>query len=163
MKLMNHPILFITPLLILGIILGFQFLIPLKLTMVGLCSILMLFCGSYFYNKSHLFPTLFHTLITGFSFISLGFGIVQFQRVENQPQHYSHFDLAEEVLVTGTISEKLKTTSYYTNYILKTETLGKRETHGEVLFSVKKDSIKKFLKLEIKLQLKKDLQMSMLL
>ena len=148
MKLMNHPILFITPLLILGIILGFQFLIPLKLTMVGLCSILMLFCGSYFYNKSHLFPTLFHTLITGFSFISLGFGIVQFQRVENQPQHYSHFDLAEEVLVTGTISEKLKTTSYYTNYILKTETLGKRETHGEVLFSVKKDSIKKFLKLE---------------
>ncbi len=140
MKLMNHPILFITPLLILGIILGFQFLMPLKLTAICLCSILVIFCASYFYNKSHLFPTLFHTIITGLSFVSLGFGIVQFQRLEHQPQHYLHFNLAEEVLVKGTISEKLKPNRYYANYIFKIENLKQHKAEGKVLFSMEKDS-----------------------
>lgn len=141
MKLMNHPILLITPLFILGIILGFQFLIPLKLTAICLCSIFLLFCGSYFYNQYHLFPTLFHTIITALSFVSLGFGIVQFQRIENITRHYIHYNLTEEVLVKGTISEKLKSTRYYSNYILKIENLQQREAEGKVLFSVEKDSI----------------------
>ena len=141
MKLVNHPLLFITPLFILGIILGFHYLISLFETAIALCICFLVFSGSYLYNKSKLISSFTHTFISGLTIIALGFTTVQFQRIENKSYHYTHHDLTKEIIAEGVITEKLKPNRYYDNYILALKSLQHQSTTGEVLFSLRKDSI----------------------
>ncbi|MBW2960440.1 ComEC/Rec2 family competence protein [Mesonia aestuariivivens] len=157
MKLVNHPILFITPLFILGIVLGFQFLVPLKYTLGLLWLILFLFFTNYYYSKSKLFFSPFHTLLVGFTMLTIGFTIAQLQRVENKKQHYIHQNLKEELLIEGVITDKLKPNRYYFNYLLDVKTLQKKPTEGKVLLSIKKDSTQKGLAIGSSIILKEKL------
>jgi len=140
MKLVNHPLLFITPLFIIGIVLGFQYWISLNETAIALCICFFIFTTSYFYGKTKLLPQFSHTIITGLTIVTVGFATTQFQRIENRNHHYIHQNLEEDVFIEGEILEKLKPNRYYNNYVLELKTLQQKSVEGEVLFSIQRDT-----------------------
>ena len=157
MKLVNHPLLFITPLFIIGIVLGFQYLISLNETAIALCICFFIFTASYFYGKTKLLPQFSHTIITGFTIVTVGFATTQFQRIENRNHHYLHQNLEKEVFIEGEISEKLKPNRYFNNYVLELKTLQQKSVEGEVLFSIQRDTSEQVLAVGDHLLLKEKL------
>ncbi|MBQ0737563.1 ComEC/Rec2 family competence protein [Aquimarina celericrescens] len=157
MKLVNHPLLFITPLFIIGIVLGFQYWISLNKTAIVLCICFFIFTTSYCYGKTKLLPQFSHTIITGLTIVTVGFATTQFQRIENRNHHYIHQNLEEDVFIEGEILEKLKPNRYYNNYVLELKTLQQKSVEGEVLFSIQRDTSKQELAVGDHLLLKEKL------
>jgi len=159
MKLVNYSALVITVFFMVGIALGHRFLIPLNYTLLLCASVFLLFTGFFIWNRKRIFGSLLHTIVSLFTFISVGFSVAQLHRAENKTTHYSNSKFQEnEVLVEGHISAILKPNRYYQVYILEVERIQQQFYTGKILLSIQKDTTKNTLEIGDEIILKSALK-----
>lgn len=137
MKLLAFVPIKLTLLLILGILLGYFFPIPLKFTL-GLLLISLVALGYFFISKNY--KGLLFELIAGVTVIFLGMS----SYLQKQTIHYDHY--YNKVATTNhpqihlKIREVLKPNAYSQNYLASVLTVNNLKTIGEVLVSQPMDS-----------------------
>lgn len=138
MKLFDFVSVKLTLFLIIGILFGFYFLIPLIVSGTILVFLFLILLISYSKNMRISFP--YFGVLTYLTTVCLGVFIVTFANPKNLNSHYSQQSITENNVWKIKVREVLKKNSYTTNYIVEAKILDNRTVSGKLLLNIKADS-----------------------
>jgi len=147
MKLFDFLISKITFCLIIGIVIGYYFSVPINFS-IGCFSVgFFLSCIFFWKAQKQFLQTTYFGIIGFLTAIGLGILIENFHQEKNHTTHYTQLLSQQQETSKSTIQirDVLKSTNYYHRYIGKI--LVKDTTHvsGKLLIHIKKDSVSKLL------------------
>lgn len=151
MQFLNFTVIKFTLYLILGILVGHFYSVPVDIA-ISICFLLALILGiSYLVNKKSLKKTVLFGTLTFISFFCIGILTTVFHNQENHQQHYTkHFDedLDSILTITFKVREVLKSSNYHNKYVINFKTIDGKTVTGKSLLNVQKDSTKTPLKVD---------------
>ncbi|MDT0620028.1 ComEC/Rec2 family competence protein [Croceitalea vernalis] len=139
MKLFNFVSVKLTLCLITGILLGFYFLIPLKILGFIVITLILILYLIYLKNKRNTFP--YFDIVSYLSIIGLGLFITTLANPKSLSSHYSYQNISTDAVWKVKIREVLKPNSFSDNYIVEAEALEEEPITGKLFLSIQKDSI----------------------
>lgn len=146
MKVAKFPIIIIVICFAFGIVLN-QYLqaTPLNTLLCSGFCFLLVALTYYFAQKDFLQKNYFgaSVLLTTLAIGALTYAL---HSDRNYDKHYTHFVKDRNVLIVGTISERLKPNAYAEKYYLKIRSLDHRDVFGKILLTVPKKEFPKQLK-----------------
>ena len=149
MKFIKFPIVPILGGFSIGIVIQYYFSIPLFYILIGLILNVLCFSIGYFLNINKRLNSLIFESFVVLLCLNLGILSNYFNRQINQKEHFSN-SILERNLIQGLVSEKLKSTTYYDKFVLKSTHINGQNCMGKILLYVPKKQ-----KTEIILELKK--------
>ncbi len=133
MKFETFPLINKTIALIVGILLGTFFSIPMEMLLfLFVVTMVLLGIVGFFYHKKSVNPVFFQ-LLSLFVFLQLGTFVLFAHQDKNQNKHYSHFLVENDAEILIEISDVLKKNQYNQQYFAKIKSLNKQEVLGTIL------------------------------
>ena len=119
MKFIKFPIVPILGGFSIGIVIQYYLPITLFYILIALFLNVICFCIGYYFNIKKKLNALFFESFVVLLFLNFGVLSSYFNVQINSKSHLSNF-ISEKNIVQGVVSEKLKSTTYYDKFILKT-------------------------------------------
>jgi competence protein ComEC len=151
MKFIKFPIVPILGGFSVGIVIQYYFSVPLFYILIGLFLNVICFCIGYYFNIKKKLNALFFEGFVVFLYLNLGALAIYFNVQINSKSHLSNF-ISEKNIVQGVVSEKLKSTTYYDKFILKTAQINTQNCIGKIILYVPK-KLKKEIEVGYKMKL----------
>ncbi len=151
MKLLNFTIIKLTLFLILGIILGYFIEISASVSVIFSVLLLLILAVLYLKNKNQFRQNIWFGLIAYLAIIQMGVLTVNLHDQKNHKSHYIHNIKTKEsdnTTITFRISEVLKSGKYYDKYVIDFIKVDDKKVTGKSLLNIKKDSLRKLLKVD---------------
>ena len=137
MKFIKFPIVPILGGFSIGIVIQYYFQIALHSILFGLLFNTLCFLAVYFYVIKKKLNTFFFESVVVLLCLNLGILSNYFNRQINLKKHFSN-SILERNLIQGLVSEKLKSTTYYDKFILKSTHINGQNCMGKILLYVPK-------------------------
>jgi len=137
MKFIKFPIVPILGGFSVGIVIQYYFSVPLFYILIGLFLNVICFCIGYYFNIKKKLNALFFEGFVVFLCLNLGALAIYFNVQINSKSHLSNF-ISEKNIVQGVVSEKLKSTTYYDKFVLKTAQINTQNCIGKIILYVPK-------------------------
>lgn len=135
---LRYPLFKITPVFIIGLILGFYFPDQLFLSGGVLTGFIFLLVISLVLKKL----SLLSEILIYATLLSLGFFCWNIHYPLNDSLHYSHqIKLQEPAIFNGQITQRLKPNTYAERYILETTQIQQQRANGFILISIPKKDL----------------------
>lgn len=151
MSLLNFNIIKLTLCLILGIIIGYYFNIPLKFSIFYCCVLLTALTVSFFVAKKQFNKTIWFGVFSFILMVLIGVLTTNFHNQKNFSDHYSH-DILDSKKITKTITfsirEVLKPELYYNKYIINLLSIEDKPVSGKLLLNIEKNTLVSPLKVD---------------
>ncbi|MBU2939217.1 ComEC family competence protein [Lacinutrix sp. C3R15] len=151
MKVVNFNIIKLTFFLILGILIGFYYYIPLHLSVyITLCLIFLLII-SYLISKNQFKKTIWFGIVTFITAVSIGILTTNIHNEKNYKNHYTKFFSVSKKTtstITFKINEVLKPGNYHDKYIIDILKVDDKTVSGTSLLNIAKDSLQKQLEVD---------------
>jgi competence protein ComEC len=142
-KLFNFTLFKLTLCIVIGILIAYYFSILLYISAV-VFLVLLLFTAAFFilYKSKLKEQTLFFSLFTLLTFMSLGVLSFNIHSPKNNTLHYSHSitDASAKTIIYK-IVKRLKPNNYYSKYYVEILKVNNKITKGTALLQLKKDSL----------------------
>ena len=130
--------------LVLGVLLGYYFFIPIEYLFFFGLAILALLVFFFQLTKKYLQLRWIFQLLTYIFILLIGLTSISLRDKQNQKAHYSHTVSKENSLIFQ-IDKKLKSTLYHDKYYADVLQINNTKSKGKILVNVSKDSVlKKF-------------------
>ncbi len=143
MKLLNFTIIKLTICLILGIIIGYLFDIPLTTSLYVSLSLLVVLFILFLISKKQFIKTIWFGVLAFSTLISIGILTVNFHNQKNISNHYSNYiSIKTDTIntVTFRVREVLKPGNYYDKYVIDILKIEDNTVLGKSLLNIQKDS-----------------------
>lgn len=137
MKFIKFPIVPILGGFSVGIVIQYYFSVPLFYILIGLFLNVICFCIGYYFNIKKKLNALFFEGFVVLLCLNLGALAIYFNVQINSKSHLSNF-ISEKNIVQGVVSEKLKSTTYYDKFVLKTAQINTQNCIGKIILYVPK-------------------------
>jgi competence protein ComEC len=137
MKFIKFPIVPILGGFSIGIVIQYYFSVPLFYILIGLFLSVICFYIGYFLNIKKKFNSLFFESFVVLLCLNLGVLSSYFIIQINSKSHLSNF-ISEKNIVQGVVSEKLKSSTYYDKFVLKTAQINSQNCIGKIILYVPK-------------------------
>ncbi len=137
MKYIKFPIVPILGGFSIGIVIQYYLPITLFYILIGFFLNVICFCIGYYLNIKKKLNALFFESFVVLLCLNLGVLSCYFNVQINSKSHLSNFIL-EKNIVKGVVSEKLKSTTYYDKFILKTGQINTQNCIGKIILYVPK-------------------------
>ncbi len=137
MKFIKFPIVPILGGFSIGIVIQYYLPITLFYILIGFFLNVICFCIGYYLNIKKKLNALFFESFVVLLCLNLGVLSCYFNVQINSKSHLSNFIL-EKNIVKGVVSEKLKSTTYYDKFILKTGQINTQNCIGKIILYVPK-------------------------
>ncbi len=129
--------------LILGIVLGITFEIPLLVILITMLILFILLIYFYFKAEKSFKTPISFAVITSIIFLFIGVLRIELQSPEYQKNHYLRFYTSDNKLILK-IDKVLKPSKFYNKYEAEIIELNQRKTKGKILINIEKDTAKAF-------------------
>lgn len=96
---------------------------------------------SYWRSRKQVFQDNWFAFFAFACFLGIGVMNTHQKQVLNDPQHYLHQELENELPFLLQLKEELKSSPYYYNYIAEVEQIDTQKTRGKILLSIRRDSL----------------------
>ncbi len=151
MKLLNFTIIKLTVCLIIGIVIGYLFYIPLNVSLYIATSLFASLLILFFVAKRSFFKTSWFGLSSLLMMISIGTLTVNFHDEKNASNHYTNQISIENNTfksITFKIKDVLKSGKFYNKYIIDLLDIDGSKVRGKSLLNIQKDSLLTTLKVD---------------
>lgn len=152
MRLLNFTIIKLTLFLIIGIVLGYFFQVPIAISLSITACLLVVLAFLYLKYKYRFQQHIWFGVVTYLTIMCVGILNVNVHNQKNHANHYTHFiDVTEATNyhnITFRIREILKPGNYYDKYIIDIIKLDNNTATGKSLLNIKKDSLSDILKVD---------------
>ncbi|MCL5130081.1 ComEC/Rec2 family competence protein [Algibacter sp. L4_22] len=151
MKIFNFTIIKLTICLVLGILIGYFFFIPLPTVLYFLLAVLLLLVIAYFVARKQFFKTIWFGLLAFMLMTIVGVLTVNIHNEKSFDKHYTQHILNEKETtntITFRIREVLKPNAYYDKYVIDILQVNAQQTIGKSLLNIKKDSLQLALRVD---------------
>ncbi len=141
MKWLHYILIRLTLFFLLGIVLGFNYEMPIVpvVTLLGLSFLGLI--GQYYRNKKRFSSTVVFSIISYFTFLLLGVVTVYLHQDKNKANHYLHYIKSDNVTSVLQITSVLKPDKYTHKYIAAVSQIANKPVTGKTLVLVS-DSLK---------------------
>ncbi len=144
MQLMNFTIIKLTICLVIGIVIGYLFNVPLSLSLCITTSLLVPLFVFYFIAKKRFIKTRWFGLFSFLMMISIGVLTVSFHNEKNFSNHYTNqISIENNTLKTITfrIRDVLKTGKFHNKYVIEILEIDDTKVTGKSLLNIQRDSL----------------------
>ena len=151
MKLLNFTIIKLTLCLIIGILIGYKWHIPIDVVLPFTGAVLLVLFGFYLIERKQFIKNVWFGITAFILMICIGLITQIFHNQKNFTNHYSHIISLENdslKMVTFRVREVLKPGNYYNKYIIDILKVEGYDTSGKLLLNIQKDSLKSPLKVD---------------
>jgi competence protein ComEC len=151
MKLLNFTIIKLTICLVIGILIGYFYNIPLHFILYVLSSLIIVLTTSYFFSKKQFIKTIWFGLFAFLTMCFIGVLTAQLHNKKNYSNHYSKFISSQNdsiKTITFRIRDVLKPSQFYDKYIIDVLKEDEIYVSGKSILNVEKDSLKKALSVD---------------
>lgn len=140
LPVLKYPIGIITLFLAFGIIAGYYSgLSPVIVYAINAIAFAGL-CIAFWHSKKAFLPVPHFTIAALLFSFTLGMLVQTLHYAPNQKLHYSHFINKESTVISGIISERLKSNEYQERYYFEVTAVNQNPAKGKLLLSTPKDS-----------------------
>ncbi|PIV92906.1 MAG: competence protein [Flavobacteriaceae bacterium CG17_big_fil_post_rev_8_21_14_2_50_33_15] len=146
MKILNFSIIKLTLCLIIGILIGYFFDVPIMHLSYVLGFLTLIFTAIYIISRKQFIKTIEFGAITFIMMVCIGMLTVNFHDQKNHSTHYTNFISIEKdsiVKITFRIRDVLKPSFYDHKYIVDILNVDDTIVSGKSILNVKKDSLNK--------------------
>ena len=156
MKVLQFPLARITIVFVLGILLAFYLKPNPEFAFVFLGITICTFCTAYFLLRKKFSKNIYFGITTYLLSFAIGVSTQIFHTDFYQKNNYVHHQTIFEKnhLITITLREKLKTTSFNDRYIALVNRIHKSERSGRIILNIRKDSLHHTFEIGNQLQIK---------
>lgn len=151
MKVINFNIIKLTFFLILGILIGFYYYIPLPTSIYITFCLIALLCTSYLISKKQFKKNIWFGIIAFITTFSIGTLTTNIHNEKNYKNHYTHFisDAKKPTnTITFKINEVLKPGNYHHKYVIDILKIDSKKVSGTSLLYIAKDSLQDLLEVD---------------
>lgn len=151
MRLLNFTIVKLTACLVIGIVIGYFFNMPLHLSLVLTSISLVFLLVLYLIAKKQFIKTVWFGVFSFITMILVGILVTNFHNEKNHSKHYTQLLSKEKdslKTITFRIREVLKPSSYYDKYIVDLLEVDNTKVSGKSLLNIQKDSLTTSLKVD---------------
>jgi competence protein ComEC len=151
MRLLNFTIIKLTACLVIGIVIGYFFNMPLHLSLVLTGISLVFLLVLYLIAKKQFIKTVWFGVFSFITMILVGILVTNLHNEKNHSKHYIQLLSKEKdslKTITFRIREVLKPSSYYDKYIVDLLEVDNTKVSGKSLLNIQKDSLTKPLKVD---------------
>ena len=151
MKLLNFTIIKLTVCLILGILIGHFFTMPLFAVLYFSAAVFLLLTIAYFIAKKQFIKTVWFGILAFILMIFVGISTVHIHHEKNFSKHFTQHISDKEAVIKGItfrVREVLKSNNYYDKYIIDILKVDDTQTVGKSILNIKKDSLQLPLKVD---------------
>ena len=151
MKLLNFTIIKLTSCLIIGVLIGYFYEVPVQFNLYLLGVLIAILFASYIISKNQFIKTIWFGVITFMTMISVGIWTVTSHNQKHNSTHYSHFITTENdslKTITFRIKEVLKSGPYYNKYIIDILKSDNDAVSGKSILNIQKDSTQNNIKVD---------------
>lgn len=156
MKVLQFPLARITIVFVLGILLAFYLKPNPEFAFVFLGITICTFCTAYFLLRKKFSKNIYFGITTYLLSFAIGVSTqivhTDFYQKNNYVHHQTIFE--KNHLITITLREKLKTTSFNDRYIALVNRIDKSERSGRIILNIRKDSLHHTFEIGNQLQIK---------
>ncbi|WP_147678398.1 ComEC/Rec2 family competence protein [Algibacter pacificus] len=151
MKLLNFTIIKLTVCLVLGILIGYFFSIPLLTTLYFSGALFLLLGIAYFIARKQILKTIWFGALAFLLMIFIGILTVNSHNEKHFSSHFTQYISNKEDAIntiTFRIRDVLKSSNYYDKYVIDVLHINETQTVGKSILNIKKDSLQLPLKVD---------------
>ncbi len=151
MKLLNFAIIKLTCCLIIGVLIGYFYDVPIQFNVYLLGVLIVILFASYLISRKQFIKTAWFGIIAFMTMISVGIWTVTSHNQKHYSTHYSHFISTENdslKTITFRIREVLKPGTYYHKYIIDILKSDNNAVSGKSILNIQKDSAQNQIKVD---------------
>ena len=144
MRLLNFTIIKLSICLVLGIIIGYVFNLPLNVSVLLTTSLLIVLLIFYFIAKKQFFSSIWFGVFSFLVMVSIGVLATSFHNQKNFKNHYTKVAIIKNDslnTITFRIREVLKSGNYYDKYIIDLLEINQEKVIGKTLLNIQKDTL----------------------
>ncbi|MEL0457264.1 ComEC/Rec2 family competence protein [Flavobacteriaceae bacterium SZ-1-7] len=152
MRLLNFTIIKLTACLILGIVLGYYFDIPLHSSLLFIGLLLVILLGAYTIARKQFKKNIWFGIVAFLTMVSIGILTTNLHNQKNFSNHYTNQipkAKNDAKVITFRIREVLKQSNYYEKYVVDILKVDGEKSSGKSLLNIEKDSLNPPLKVDV--------------